>query len=66
MSNNKYLFKLPAKLSFENIAEEFINGYDQISDETKKHTLQVYAYSCFGTPYFNGIGDPYCPVGEYS
>jgi len=69
MSNSKkpYSFKLPEKLSFDEIAEQFISGYDQISEETKQHTLQVYAaYGCYGTPYFHGVGFPYCPLGEYS
>jgi hypothetical protein len=51
--SNKYDFKLPVKLNFKEVANEFVNEYDEVSQEVRMHTLQVYAqYTCFGTPYF--------------
>jgi hypothetical protein len=52
-----YAFQLPKAMSFDEIAREFIADYDGISEETKNHTLQVYAsYACYGSPYFTNCG----------
>jgi hypothetical protein len=57
----KYVYIPPEEMPFEDMMEEFIPNYDQLDESTKQKTLQVYAYNCFGSPYF--LAPTHCPEG---
>jgi hypothetical protein len=49
-----YKFSLPEKISFEDLAQEIVPNYDELSIETQENTLSAFAaYGCFGSPYFD-------------
>lgn len=63
MKKKPYSFLPPEEVTFEALATEYLPNFDQIDEETRQKTLQVYAqtYTCFGSPYFT---IPNCPEGS--
>ena len=54
----KYFYFEPVEVSLDNMVKDFIPDYDAIDESVKQKTLQIYAYTCFGSPYFT---IPDCP-----
>lgn len=57
----KYIYIEPTEVLLEDMVKDFIPDYDAIDESTKQRTLQIYAYACFGTPYFSLAAG--CPEG---
>lgn len=58
----KYVYLEPQEVSLDDLVKDFIPDYDVIDESIKQKTLQIYAYNCFGSPYFSA--PLHCPEGS--